>query len=468
MKMANADISFFPLKKALNLVPERLSGRALFWGVLPLFLFLLTSGVSFFSTSFFSPLIPFASLVGTLVCMRWRAIGLYSCYVALALLALFFFREMPHAVGLWQGGVIFSLAVDFFILLLVVEEIETREEGREKEIRLLQLQSSQAAKEWNELKESFEKEIERLKQEAEQRVIEKRKEGELIELIQSEITLLNSQKNAILAEAKRALSQEPRIIYKEDEERVLRLGEELTELRISLEATQSQLSEKSVCLERVEADKADRLLQLERIQAQLTEKSALLEKAQAQVQAQAKERVSQLEAIQAQLGEKSALLEEMQSEWMKVQTQAKEQQVEREERLSQLEAIQAQLSEKSAHLERAERDCAMAQEQLLLLQQTPPAESPVDTRHLEGMYTQLRAQFDEKSATLSQTRKELFQIQSKLLAKEQDERLAALSNESSESAYFERELHEVILEVEQMEEEICKLEELVAQGFSFP
>lgn len=108
-------------------------------------------------------------------------------------------------------GVVFVLAVDYFILLLSLEEIESLLEDlsstkaavsqeldtTQESFVLLQQQHQEAV-------ESLQETIDRLKEEAELRRIERSRELESLEWIQSEIEMLTSQKDLFISETREA------------------------------------------------------------------------------------------------------------------------------------------------------------------------------------------------------------------------------------------------------------------------
>lgn len=222
-------------KTLSKVVPEGVCGRTFFWGALPSILFLFTVGVSFFSPSVLSAYLPFFALVGGLVCLRWKSVGLGGCFLALTLLVVGLYKEIPTDQRLWQTGLIFSLAIDFFILLLAIEEIESgmkkvMETSRQQatELNQSQLELQQSTTEWRALQKSLEEEIEQLKEEAEQRIIEKQQTQKRIELVQSEIELLTSQKAYFVAEAKKGQQR--------GKEQTVALQAELERLKVKQEA----------------------------------------------------------------------------------------------------------------------------------------------------------------------------------------------------------------------------------------
>ncbi len=438
----------FSLIKILSkIVPESVCGRTFFWGSIPSILLLFTIGVSFFSPSVFSAYLPFFALIGGLICLRWKSVGLGGCFLGLALLVLGLYREIPVDQRFWQMGLVFSLAIDFFILLLAVEEIDTGmkkviETSRKQasELNQSQLEWQHCTAEWKTLQKSLEEEIEQLKEEAEQRVIEKEQTQKRIELIQSEIELLTSQKAYFVAEAKKGQQR--------GEEQRVAIQEELEHLKEVQEAAAKKE------LESQKAAIQEELTQLKAKQEHvLQEKLAQLEAAQ--------ESAFQQELAQLKASQESAFQEKL------AQLKAKQENILQEE-LTQLKATQENvLQEELAQLKATQERVLQEKQAQLKVEQEEASQPPsADQRKLEGMLKQLRMQFDEKSHILSQTRKDLFATESKLLALKHEQELRALSPERDGEKCYETALNDLVDEVRSLEEERTMLEELVSHVLS--
>ncbi|MCC5832858.1 MAG: hypothetical protein JJU12_07445 [Chlamydiales bacterium] len=435
----------FSVKEALSkALPETIVGRVLFFGSLPPALILFAIGVSFLCVSPFSFYLPFLALAGGMLCLRWKTVGLCGSYLALAALLLFYYGEIPFEERLWQMGVVFALAVNFFILLLSTEEIEsliaqTAEMGRVKTNELMQaeLLLHQMSQEKEEQQKSFEEEIQRLKEEAEARRIEREQESKQIHLIQSEIELLTSQKAHFVTEAKKA-----RVIIEQDEqtqniiqdaeakieslkEQIYALSKELEETRLSKEELHFQLSEFST-LKSENAALNDQL-------AQLSEKLSQSEN----------EKASKLKELTEQLDRTVSEKEAELADW---------------EEKKALEARIADLSESEVRMKEA---LLFAQEKAMTLQASPLIKvDDKKVRQLQGLYNELRTQFEEKARILSQTRKDLFLKEEKLMALEHEKELTACAPDREETVYFENETRHLTEELVSLEEEVTNLEEL--------
>lgn len=244
----------------LKVIPDTIVGRILFWGALPIVLLLTTVAVTFLNPAPFSIYLPFLALVSSILCLKWRTIGLGGSFLALGLLLIATFKDIPAENKLWQMGILFTLSLDLFILLLALEEVDflvgkLAEAGRVKGKELLQaqLQLQQFQDEWQTQQKSLQDEIEELKEEAEQRRIEKHQHIKEIELIRSEIELLTSQKTHFVEEGKKAREvlekeahsqqafQELEVRLNEAEVSEVELKKQLTEVEAQLEEKTRQL-----------------------------------------------------------------------------------------------------------------------------------------------------------------------------------------------------------------------------------
>lgn len=325
-----------------RLIPESTLGQTLLFTFLPFFLLLLTVGVALLRNCSLTLFFPFIALISGILSARFRTSGLIGSYLGLALTLLYFYRNIPIEMRLWHMGILFSLATTLFLLLLSIEEIEASFQTFSANARTTltklhqaELNLVQAKESWKEEREQLEKEIKNLKEEAEQRRIERAQEAKRFELVQSEIELLTSQKEAILNEAREA--RQPIVQPTES-------GRE--------------------------------------------------------------------ELIAAQ----ETILKLQQS--VKHPTKTKDTNVD----LDELQRAQAQA---------------------------------------KGLYTQLRTQFDEKSRILSQVRKELFHTQGKVLNLEKEQALAEMDPDREEQAALEKDVGQLVENMETLEEEITLLEELV-------
>lgn len=517
----------FSVKDTLSkAVPESIAGSVLFWGALPASLLFFAVGVSFLCASPFSFYLPFLVLSGGVLCLRWRTAGLCGSYLALALLLFTYYGEIPFEERLWQMGIIFALAVNFFIVLLSAEEIETligqtAEAGKTKTKELTQalLQLHQVSQEKEDLQKSLEEEIRRLKEQAEQRRIEMREESKRMELVQSEIELLTSQKTHFVEEAKKAreiIEQDrhtQKIIQDADvkilalEGRLLELSETLDKERSSKERLAEKISHTEELQEQVLAltedlnraqafkeenaalrnqieDLAEHLRQAEELKAQVPILSAQLDEFKLFKEENTALR-NQIDVLSEKLNlaqsEKEAELAALSEELSRAQGDSEEKRAlqariaaltenlnDAEAIRSQNTALKAQVEDLAESLKRAEagtKDTLLfAQERIMSLQVSPVIKvDEKKIKQLDGLYKQLRSQFEEKARVLSQTRKDLFHTEGKLMALEHEKALALVDPDQDEACYFEGEIDRMSQEIASLEEEVFALEELISQ-----
>jgi hypothetical protein len=177
----------------------------------PLLLLLLTAGISFLKPVSFTKYLPFLEIGVSALCFRYKTVGLWVSYFACALFLLIFFSDIPVSDRLWQMSLLFALALTLFILLLTLEEIEghiTLVQNQLQESSALshqrELTMEQVKKSAEEREREFREEIERLKQEAELRRIDKIQTEKRCTLVQEEIELLICQKKEFIDEAREA------------------------------------------------------------------------------------------------------------------------------------------------------------------------------------------------------------------------------------------------------------------------
>lgn len=408
-------------------VPQSISGRVLFWGALCVGLVLFNLGVNFLRPSPLSHYLPFLALIGGMLVLRWKTAGLTGSYLALGLLLLSYYRDIPSDDRLWQMGLVITFAVDLFILLLVIEDIEwlvgkIEEIGRvkAKELTQAQLQLQKVHQEKAEMQQGLEDEIEHLKAEAEQRRIEKHQESKRIELIQSEIELLTSQKEQIVAEAKKARE----VLEKHAQSQTL------------IETSEAKIAD----LEKQLVDQAEYLQQIEDLKSQLEDAKAN------------RDQDASLKAENASLQEQIEILTEKASHGEALTHQNAELQ-------THIDSLTEKLNKAETY---TEQTLLSAQEKILTLQVSPVIK--VDekrVKQLEGLHKQLRTQFEEKARLLSQTRKQLFQTQEKLLAVQHEQSLAELAPNREEVSHYEYLINSLVEDLSSLEEEVLSLEAIV-------
>lgn len=391
----------------LGWIPEGVIPQALLWVCLPAFLFILTMGVGYVQTCSFLPSFPLLVFLGCLACVLWRTIGLSIAYGALALFLFLYFDRVPVEDRLWQMGAVFVLALDYFILLLSLEEIESvlgslfsTSNGVSIELKKTQESLALLQQAHQEEVESLQETIEKLKAEAEQRKIDKQQDLESLQWIQSEIEMLTGQKEEFIIEAREAR-------------------------KMSL----------------------DRREEMEKLEERL--QTHLLDKKEAEHYL-----IGYQEKILALHVEKRSLASHY-HELLGVKEEAKK-------RIEELDKALQDSQAKIASLETALREKENAIPEPLPVDK----EMVGELSRQEGCYKQLRSQFDEKSSILSQTRKELFQTQGKLMALERENILSSPELEAEESLHVGHLITKAAQEMQQLEEEIISLEQFVSHLLS--
>ena len=247
--------------------PESVTGKTFLWAFLPLVLLLLTMGVSFLRPTPFTLYLPVFSAIGVFLCCLWKTIGLSGSYLALISFLLITLKNVPSDQYLWQMVMVLCFAIDYFIVLLSVEEIEITfrkkdEEYHEKLSHLHQstLEAEQEKRAWEEEKQRFEEEIEKLIAEAELRRIEKQQDNKRFTLIQSEIEMLTAQKEEFIAdafEARKVAKQREAFISEnetgqalcENQEKIISLQMALSQPKLLISTEMAHLEEEINCLE---------------------------------------------------------------------------------------------------------------------------------------------------------------------------------------------------------------------------
>jgi hypothetical protein len=432
-----------------RLSPEQRSGQVLLWSALPSFLLLSNLGVSLLRPCVFTAFLPFLALLSTVSTFRYKTLGLAGSYLACGLFLAFFYSQVAPEDRLWQMGVFFSLALSLFVFLISAEEaaaclfdLRNAAESLKKRLSHAEDECALAKKSAEEKEKEFREEIEKLKEEAQQRRIEKVNEAEHLALINSEIEMLTAQKNTFIEAAERAREEAARhrLQLKEQEEKILKekqcLAEEVAfqkrlleeKEKCFFEGEQKAKEELSFHKELLEEQEKQYLLEIRKAQESIAAQKSLLEE-QTSVFEVEKQKVEEVVAYHKQL------------------LQAQEGKFEEKERLQKEELI-------------------VLQEKLIGFQQLmgqAEVEDPgLRKSHalLEVSLKQLRIQFEEKSHTLAQTRKELFQSETKVLALEKEKELAQL--EYDQAHQLVKEMACLSDEIEKLEQEITRLEAIIS------
>lgn len=434
----------------LHFLPKGGFGRTLLWLVLPFLLLLIDVGISFSHSCSLTKYFPFIALgiASSIFCFKIR--GLIGSYLFLALFLLVFFPHLSGEDYFWQIGIVLSIALSAFIQLFAFDEARSCFEDMESEVSryfALSRQSEsdllQMTKRAEEREKELEDEIRRLKEEAEQRRIEKIQDLERFECIESEINMLTACKNEFIAETREARSaaasymqryEDQKVFFQEElrlaQERPAELQKELTkveetcaQMRVGL--LQTHEKSKSLEAEKRVFEERGIIHQGELLHAQ--QHSTELQNA-----------LTQAEGVYAQLEQqylaKSDILSKMSEELFQALETLKE--VEAEKRLFEEKEIVLQ-KESASELELRK-----------------------ELAHAKGLYAQLCVQFQEKSHILDQTRKELFHAQTKLMTLDLEEKYSQIDPERSALSVLETECAQLCIELEQLEEEVTLLEEL--------
>lgn len=438
-------------------LPTRYSTQTLFWASFPTFLFLFNVGVSWLKPSPFALYLPFVALTTFPLVLRYRVLGVSISYLALGLMLLWLIPSIEPSERLWQMGVFFNLALTLYITLLTFEEIEccfvevqesldTHHASANEIASELQAFKSQA----EEKRQELEVEIQKLKSEAELRRIEKNQQHRHFELIQSEIELLNSQKESFIQDAREARSAAAKAEQQLFQERSL-----IEQERSKFENERSLIDQERL---RCRHDRS----QYEQTQAALAAHQELVQTWRNQA--------SQAEEALQQSNSQLAAWEERATDW---QTQ------------------KAQLEETNCKLyHQLHEEIISAQETILLLQQKPPVileiekyvEKPIVSLDIssekveqlqkalnkaQGLHAQLQSQFQDKADVLSQTRRELFATQGRLEVLEKEALSAGLIPDREEAHVLEQAVTVLSDEITLLEEEIVRLETLITTLISF-
>lgn len=207
------------------ILPKNAFSQILLWLLLPLLLFIATLSLSSFCLSPITPYLFLLSISAIVLSIRFRTFGLAIIYGVLLAVLLFFYKDIAPHERLWQMQLLFSIAIETYILLLAVEEVEgllhTRDIQSEKDsekIKVFCKEQEGKEQNWEEERARLEEELRRLKEEAEQRKIEKASDEKRICLIESEITMLTAQKEELINEAFAARAASAEFSYRLQEE----------------------------------------------------------------------------------------------------------------------------------------------------------------------------------------------------------------------------------------------------------
>jgi len=392
--------------------------KALFWIFIAATLLFGNIEACIFKPTLLTSLLSFLVPIGVFLSIRYKTFGLILSYIALAVLFLMFSEKVSNSDRMWQLTLGFVTAVDFFIVLLIREEaallfqeidsnsIALKEEVVSKESAILVAKRDQEAE-----RKELEEQIEKLKEEAEQRRLEKQQYERKFELIQSEIDLLNNQKEKFIQKAQEASVLSEKVLKKNDE-----LTQEMEAMKRSFE---------------IENEEKEKII--------VSTRSLSHE------------------------------LETMRASWSKENEEKERLLISRKGVSQELEesknSLRKVIEEKENLLGFATGQTVKLQEQILSFLSRKKMQEPSDisqtTTQSDKLYKQLRLQFEEKSRMLNETRKELFQTQTKLLAHEK-EKVEEELNAKGDVRSFEAEISLLISKTAELEEEVTALEELIS------
>jgi len=173
---------------------------------LPLVLFVSHAVLGYVAGINWTLYFPLLVVVGSGFIVRFKVPGL----IATMLLTCGLFISQK-SYGLWHLAHMSALELSWIIAYLCYREIETlylclQEALSTQQVRLEEITHMQSVqqRQWEEIRDALEHDLERLKEEAEQRRIEQEEEHQNALLMRTEIDLLTSQKEAILLQAQHA------------------------------------------------------------------------------------------------------------------------------------------------------------------------------------------------------------------------------------------------------------------------
>ncbi len=335
------------------MLPKKATARALFWGSLPSLFLLFTVAIASLKSTLVIPYFPWIILTMGILSLRFKTGGIAISYTLLGALLLWQIAQTESSERLWLMGLFFNTALTLYIGLLASEEIEDcfhelQEMSEKQSASLLKMEEAilQAKQEGASHERELEEEIKKLKEEAEQRRIERVRDHNRFELIQSEIDLLTAQKEEFIKETRQA-----RVDQQAAEQKASEAGETLRQMAmhsqeeiIRLQQRAPVVIEKEVAVSSedpakvIELEKAIKLAESHyaQLRTQFQEKGEILSQTRAEIY----QLQGQLEVLEKE--NSSLLLNPDRSE-----AAALEQEVDRliskivslEEEIAQLEAI---------------------------------------------------------------------------------------------------------------------------------
>ena len=175
----STSVSFIE-KITIRFLPKESKGELYFWLTLPFVALVLTLSLALAKTSSFTSFLIPISFVGVFISLFFRKKGLSVAFFMLFCAAAIFFKTIPAGTKLWHTGIIFSLALDFILAYLAMDMAEetfsifSEESNKQKErIRDLGKLLDEAGTSIISQRETLLEEIQKIKDEAENRRIEK-------------------------------------------------------------------------------------------------------------------------------------------------------------------------------------------------------------------------------------------------------------------------------------------------------
>lgn len=454
-----------PLKFQLHhFLGKQFVSNAFFWLFLSFALLSLTVAVAFIKPSPFGLFLAFFLPAASLVCVKYRTYGLLLAYSILTLFVLLNLA-MPQQERLWQMSIIFIAALDLFIVLLTAEEVEEifvkwqgKNQSAQQELEKMQVKFSEQIKNGEQLQKEFDEAIEKLKEEARQRVIDREKDEKRFALVQSEIEMLHEQKENLVNEAfeARALAFES-----------TRLAEELKK-EIESEKNEKAQLEKLLSEKNIQANNSENIAvyeqRIEVLQQEIEDLSISLQNG-------SKDNASLRQAFASLMQEADVLKENEDSLVREINELSEKLKMESSARAcseNEIARLEKVVSEISASREVSAKWIVELQEKILWLQHLSRKNTSEKFNELskallqtEGLYKQLRAQFEEKSTCLYEARKELFLTKERLSVIEIENQEEAMSQQDK-MQYLEKSLKEADADIQDLEGEIIALEGLIS------
>ncbi|MCH9610508.1 MAG: hypothetical protein SP1CHLAM42_05750 [Chlamydiales bacterium] len=449
-----------------RIIPGSLIGRIVLLFFFPLFLLLTTVWAALYEPTELSPYLCGMLLFGTTMSLRYRTKGLLIALFSL--ISIYVFKHEGFQFS--EIGLVIASAVDFAIILLVVDEVKASLAGIVEESRSHMNQFLAKNQELVESEESFaktkqtlEEEIASWKEEAEQRKIDMQLVQQKMQLVQSEIEMLTAQKESILNDSYmvRTEAKEQLAALKEQVAEVERAREEVHRRLeqtqdVAEDQKQRELLQKSLQEAQEKLTQMVERSELEQLQHKLVESEAEAEQLLAQIvelneQLESSSNSDQVEQLQQKLVESTAEVEQLQAQIVELNEQL--------ENSSGFDQVEQKLVESAAEAEQLRAQIAELKRQL---EEASREESLAEVTRVQGLYKQLRSQFEDKTRILDQTRKELFVLQTKWQSQKRSDELELLEGPAEQIQQLERELNVACRECLRLEEEVNSLESLIS------